>query len=478
MTELGQVPHIRRIESPQRTSGHGRPAVLSRLLAPSATGALAGAVTALLAHPARAAPRELVAPSGDQPPTPANEVGAPAADGVVGASGSVPPGSVPPGSVTPGLGLSGLGTSAARFPRSVNPTRETVAATVPDATRRHPSGPTGLGSAASRVRAAPAPPADQWSGTQLYCPPHLRDDEALGETLNEGVVDWAEKVGVYPGQLDRLRAANFGRLIMLCHPGSDDADRLLAATKCIVAEWATDDHFLDEEAMGADPSLIGWRLGITYGAIDPVDLPRKYAPQLDQALSDEPVAVAYRSAFDHLAQYASASQLARLRHELCCMFLAYNHEANWRTSGRVPPVWEYLTHRHENSFLPPMVLVDPVAGYELPPAEFADRRVRRLFCLAGSASVILNDLYSMSKESDDDFDLPKLIAAEDKCSPEEAVERTVQVHNELMHTFEAEASVLSQFGSVALRRFLADIWAWLGGNREWHSTTARYRAAQ
>jgi 2-methylisoborneol synthase len=43
-----------------------------------------------------------------------------------------------------------------------------------------------------------------------------------------------------------------------------------------------------------------------------------------------------------------------------------------------------------------------------------------------------------------------------------------------MHTFVAEAAVLSALGSPALRRFLADIWAWLGGSREWHSTSARY----
>jgi 2-methylisoborneol synthase len=159
------------------------------------------------------------------------------------------------------------------------------------------------------------------------------------------------------------------------------------------------------------------------------------------------------------------------------MFMAYNQEATWRTTGRVPPVWEYLTHRHENSFLPPMVLVDPIAGYELPAHEFADRRVRRVFCLAGSASVVLNDLYSKSKESDADFDLPKVIALEEKCSEQEAIERTVDIHNELMQTFVAEATALSLVGSPALRRFLTDIWGWLGGNREWHSTTERYHAA-
>ncbi|MGH8966627.1 MAG: family 2 encapsulin nanocompartment cargo protein terpene cyclase, partial [Actinomycetes bacterium] len=269
--------------------------------------------------------------------------------------------------------------------------------------------------------------ADGGSDLELYCPPAVRDDEALGEEVNDRLVDWAGQVGIYPGQLDRVRATNFGRLMMLTHPATDDPDRLLAAAKCVLAEWATDDHFLDEESMGADAKVIGSRLGITYAAVDPADLPVRYAPQLDQALSEEPVAVAYRSAFEHLGRYASATQLARLRHELTVMFMAYNHEANWRATGRTPPVWEYLTHRHENSFLPPMVLVDPVAGYELPSFEFADRRVRRVFCLAGTASVILNDLYSMAKESDTDFDLPKVIAAEEKCTPPEAIERTVQI---------------------------------------------------
>jgi hypothetical protein len=73
--------------------------------------------------------------------------------------------------------------------------------------------------------------------------------------------------------------------------------------------------------------------------------------------------------------------------------------------------------------------------------------------------------------------LPKVIVAEEKCTLEDAIERSVEIHNELMHTFVEEAAVLSQLGSFALRRFLADIWAWLGGNREWHSTTERYHGS-
>lgn len=355
------------------------------------------------------------------------------------------------------------------------------------------SGPTGLGTSAARPMARPGAGAEPPVSTpetppladdaeaddgapSLYCPGAVRDDELLGETVNEELVAWAEQVGIYPGQLDRVRAANFGRLMMLTHPATEDPDRLLAAARCVLAEWATDDHFLDDESLGADAATIGSRMGVAYAAIDPANLPVGYADQLDRALAGEPVAAAYQSAFAHLARYANATQVARLRHELAVMFMAYNQEAAWRVAGHTPAVWEYLTHRSENSFLPPMVLVDPIAGYEVPAFEFADGRVRRVFAIAGLASVILNDLYSMGKESDTDFDLPKVLAHEEHCSLREAVERSVEIHNELMHTFVEEASALSLVGSLPLRRFLADIWAWLGGNREWHSTTARYAA--
>jgi len=346
------------------------------------------------------------------------------------------------------------------------------------------SGPTGLGTSAARLVAVSPPPQPQRPAEAakedgvptLFCPGAVRDDVALGEAVNEDLVAWAEVVGIYPGQLDKVRGANFGRLMMLTHPATDDPDRLLAASKCVLAEWATDDHFLDDESLGADAATIGARMGVAYAAIDPSNLPVDYAPQLAAALSEEPVAVAYRSAFAHLARYASPTQVARLRHELAVMFMAYNQEAAWRTTGHTPAVWEYLTHRSENSFLPPMVLVDPVAGYEVPAFEFADSRVRRVFAIAGLASVILNDLYSMGKETDTDFDLPKVLVHEEHCSPQEAIERAVDLHNELMHTYVEEASALGLVGSPLLRRFLADTWAWLGGNREWHSTTLRYAA--
>ena len=95
----------------------------------------------------------------------------------------------------------------------------------------------------------------------LFCPGPVRDNPALGEEVNERLVDWAEEVAIYPDELDQLRACNFGRLIMLAHPRRTTRTGSLAATKCVVAEWAADDYYVDEVALGADPrsSAHGWR---------------------------------------------------------------------------------------------------------------------------------------------------------------------------------------------------------------------------
>ena len=353
-------------------------------------------------------------------------------------------------------GPTGLGTSAARLPRARRPPEEE-----PPAESAESAG----GSARGSVRVPP-----------LHCPDAVRDDPALGEEVNNRLVDWAEEMGLFQGRLERLRSHQFGRLFMLAHPDCDDPDRLLVAARCGLAEWAVDDHWVDE---GEDttPELLGHRLALTHAVVDPVRLPARYLAQFEQVVQQEPVLRAFRSCLDHLDRIASPTQVARLRHELAVMFVGYSQEAQWRSSGRTPAVWEYLLHRYENAFFPCMVLIDPIGGYKLPAHEFADSRVRRTYLYAATANVLLNDLYSMRKEDPTDTNLPNLIAAEEQCSLQEAVDRAAQIHDELMYTIEAEAALLSAAGSPQLRRFLAGLWAWMGGSKEWHATSPRYNDA-
>ncbi|WP_443059055.1 family 2 encapsulin nanocompartment cargo protein terpene cyclase [Streptomyces sp. NBC_00388] len=363
-------------------------------------------------------------------------------------------------------GPEGLGTAAARAFRTLT---TTVAS--PDGQPGRQDGappPSGDGPSPGQDTAVRIP--------QLYCPDAVRDDPALGEEVNNRLVDWAEETGIFAGRLERLRSHQFGRLFMLAHPDCDDPDRLLVAARCGLAEWSVDDHWVDE-GEDTEPELLGSRLAMAHAVIDPVRLPARYLAQFEEVVRQQPVLRAFRSSLAHLSEIAGTTQVARLRHELAVMFVAYGQEAEWRGSGRKPAVWEYLLHRYENAFYPCMVLIDPVGGYELPAHEFADPTVRRTYLYAGMANVLLNDVYSMAKEDPGDTNLPNLIAAEDNCSLQEAVDRTAAIHDELMHTVEADCAVLAAAGSPQLRRYLAGLWAWMGGSKEWHATSARYHSA-
>ncbi|TQK44817.1 2-methylisoborneol synthase [Streptomyces sp. SLBN-118] len=363
-------------------------------------------------------------------------------------------------------GPAGPGTAAARAFRSLAPS---TASQAPQSARQDEVPPS----------AEQAPSAGQDTAVRippLYCPDALRDDPALGEEVNNRLVDWAAEIGIFTGRLERLRSHQFGRLFMLAHPDCDDPDRLLAAARCGLAEWAVDDHWVDE-GDDTEPELLGSRLAMAHAVIDPVRLPGRYLAQFEELVQRQPVLRAFRSCLAHLSQFASTTQVARLRHELDVMFVGYGQEAEWRSSGRKPAVWEYLLHRYENAFYPCMVLIDPVGGYELPAHEFADPTVRRTYLYAGMANVLLNDLYSMAKEDPSDNNLPNLIAVEDSCSLQEAVDRTAAIHDELMHTVEADCAVLAAAGSPQLRRYLAGLWAWMGGSKQWHATSPRYQNA-
>ncbi|MFE9583012.1 family 2 encapsulin nanocompartment cargo protein terpene cyclase [Nocardia sp. NPDC006044] len=344
---------------------------------------------------------------------------------------------------------------------------------------RIPTGPTGLGTASTRrgAEGSAIPP--------LYCPPPMRDDPVLAADVNERIVAWAGSIGLYEGRLDELRDAGFGRLIMLAHPDCDDPDRLLAAAKCAVAEWAVDDYYCDADASDVAPdgtpssaeAELGPRLELAAAAIDPVHLPARYAARIEQALQADPIVRAFRSGFAHLGQFSTPAQLARLRTEIAGWFIALGAEAGWRQSGRTPPAWEYLTNRQPHSFLPCMAPIDMVGGYELQAAEYTDPRVRRVITTAALASQLVNDLYSMAREDRSDgreFNLPTVLVAEEGCTRHEAVLRTAELHDELMHRVELEAAPLAATGSAELRRFLTGVWAWLGGSRAWHAESKRY----
>jgi 2-methylisoborneol synthase len=307
----------------------------------------------------------------------------------------------------------------------------------------------------------------------------VRDDEALARELDDRLVAWCRELGIFGDDAEGVRKNSFGRLIMLTHPDSDDPDQLMLAARWALALWAADDLITDDQSAGADPAQVPYRLLLALASFDPPHLVGRYADQIRAIVGGDQVRIALGSAIDWLTRQATPAQLERARHETTRMFVSWNAQAAWKTTGRVPPVWEYLLARHFDNFVPCMVLIDVVGAYELPAVLYADPRVHRATALAGTATVIANDLYSMGRDARPelhDANLPVLVAEEEGCSLQEAVDVSVEYHADVVRAFEATHRELLAVPSPELQRFLLGLRAWIGGSDEWHRTSGRYRS--
>lgn len=346
------------------------------------------------------------------------------------------------------------------------------------------AGPTGLGTSAARVIGLHDPdyverPWGDGTAPPLYCPMVERIDELLAEEVNERLVAWAKDCGFPDDQLGQLRGAGFGRLVMLTHVDCDDPDRLLIAAQLNAAWWAADDLYADDSELGAILTELPPRLALVMAAMDPVAPAGEFSLPLDVRLRADPVLVALRSGIGHLARHGTPAQVQRVCYATFAMFVSWNTYAAWRYTGNYPPAWEYLAARQHDSFSTSMALVDPVGGYELPANLYYDPRVRQALMQAGTASVMVNDLHSVAKDAADEKPVCNMvlqIAAERDVSIEEATEITVDLHNKLVHDFEATHRALRAAPSPELQQFLRGVRAWMGGGFEWHATNPRYQA--
>ncbi|RMI39084.1 2-methylisoborneol synthase [Actinomadura harenae] len=303
--------------------------------------------------------------------------------------------------------------------------------------------------------------------------PPLRDDRALADRVNERLMEWAEKeIELYPG--DELRAMFLafdpGRSVVMCHPDAASFEHLVAAGMLYIGENAVDDYFCEPD-LGGSPEGLGARLLVAQTAIDPLHTAKEQVPKWLAGIASHPALRSMRSAMNYFERIATPAQAHRYRHDICNLYLGYCAEAACIQTGRTPSVWEYLAHRQFNNFRPCLTITDAVGGYELPASMFARPDVQRATGLASNASTIVNDLFSLRKEMAQErvhHSLPTVIADEEDCGIEEAFQKTIDIHNELMDDFESLSALLAPTDPV-LARYLAGLSNWVAGNHEWHS---------
>lgn len=290
---------------------------------------------------------------------------------------------------------------------------------------------------------------------------------------------WAHEHDLFPAAWKGDFAGfQFGRAVVLQHPGAVDVERLTAAGKLLLAENLVDSCYCEaEEGRGGTPRGLGGRLVLAQAAIDPFHGAPEVEAQWRRGVQTDGPLRSYHQAVQDFAAFATPSQTDRFVHDIARLHLGYLGEAAWAETRYVPQVWEYLVMRQFNNFRPCLSIVDAVDGYELPEAVYARPEIQRITALACNATTIVNDLYSFTKELAGDpthLNLPQAIAANERCGLKAAYLKAVEIHNQVMDAFEAESAVLSAT-SPLVERYAGGLAAWVAGNHEWHATnTHRY----
>ncbi|MEU5001794.1 family 2 encapsulin nanocompartment cargo protein terpene cyclase [Streptomyces sp. NPDC021622] len=353
-------------------------------------------------------------------------------------------------------------------------------------------GPSGLGTGGLRLmlreepptppEPAPPQPVAPAEGTPipgLYFHPVPEPDPVRVDEVSRRIKSWAlDEVSLYPDDWEeQFDGFSVGRYMVACHPDAPTVDHLMIATRLMVAENAVDDCYCEDH--GGSPVGLGERLLLAHTALDPLYTTQEYQPHWAKSLHADAPRRAYSSAMEYFVQVGSAAQADRFRHDMARLHLGYLAEAAWAQLEHVPEVWEYLAMRQFNNFRPCPTITDTVGGYELPADLHAQPAMQKVIALAGNATTIVNDLYSYTKELDAPgvhLNLPVVIAQREDLSAQDAYLKAVEVHNDLMHDFEAEAAALAAACPVpSVQRFLRGVAAWVDGNHYWHQTnTYRY----
>lgn len=340
------------------------------------------------------------------------------------------------------------------------------------------SGPRGLGTQTTNIAAILNRPAQE-SDTELRHRAPYRDDEALGEELNERILRWAGRLNLYGGHLDYLKKCNFGRYVMLTYAFAEDKERLFLACQANVSLFGVDDYFVDDKRAGVKLDEVGRNLSLCMSAVDEPYLTPRYNEDTIKAMNAHPVLASLREYIANAEKLGTPQQVARLRHEDMTLFMGMCQEASWRMNKMIAPVWEYLGGRQMNSLLTCIAMIDIVEGYELPHNVYSLPKVRQVTKIASLITVMVNDLVSSKKEEEaglHQFGIREAIQKEEGCTFEEAHRLGVRLHNDLLRLFEDESAKLMVYATPELRRFLLGLEAWIAGNHRWHFTSERYSA--
>ncbi|OIJ66597.1 cyclase [Streptomyces mangrovisoli] len=309
----------------------------------------------------------------------------------------------------------------------------------------------------------------------LYRPAAPADPVKAAE-VDRRLEAWARALDLFPpAWRGDFSGFQFGRAVVLQHPGALDLERLTVAGQLLLAENLVDSCYCEEdEGRGGSRLGLGGPLVLAQSAIDPFAGPAELEAEWREGVQADGPLRSYHWSVRDFAAFATPSQTDRFVHDIARLHLGYLAEAAWSETRYLPRVWEYLVMRQFNNFRPCLSIVDAVDGYELPEQLYARPEIQRITALACNATTIVNDLYSFTKELASDpehLNLPQVVARNEGHGLKAAYLKSVEIHNRVMEAFETESAALSAT-SPLVERYARSLATWVSGNHEWHATNA------
>lgn len=303
----------------------------------------------------------------------------------------------------------------------------------------------------------------------LWCPmrPAIHPDWRSWE---HGTLAWMERVGLDGEQREkgRLRSIAAGELAGRTLPDVADPPGALFSACSLMWLFAFDDAYGDEGRYSHDPG----EMALLVAEMDRI-------VETGRTTSTSPCARGLADLRGQLDALAKAPAITRWVQSMKA-YLGYQvWEAAHRRRRSMPSIDQYAVARIRNGSMEVCAMTLGIgAGFDVPEAEMDSDDVRALTemtcCLVG----LDNDIASYYKEhtrSSDTLNLVDVIAHERGSRPREAVPEAVAFRDAVLELYLRLSEQVRLQASAPTRHYLNGLSAWIRGNLDWSTHTARYR---
>jgi hypothetical protein len=329
------------------------------------------------------------------------------------------------------------------------------------------AGPSGLGTAAARIR-----PRIRSPRFDIPYPTRISPD--VERARREGL-RWAYAMGIVRDEAEaaRLDAPRFDRLAAYAYPHNVGPE-LDLVVELMLWFFPFDDIF--DGPLGRD--LTG-----TTALIESM-LAAMYAHRPPHP-ADPPMVRAFLDLWQRARIGTSPSWQTRFHSDTEAYLRSYQWEAANRVRGRIPGVAPYLEmRRHSIGVWLSVDAGERTGHFEVPHTAFRSEHLQTMRRLSSDVVVLVNEAYSAAKDRDHgDLNLVVLLQTEHGLGPDAALSRVEAMAAECVREFRRledgldrlhDDLNLSPAARTDLERYADGMRSWMRGNLDWSRETVRY----